>query len=274
MKDINYYLDVIDIIYWIKLDRSDRRRKNMENNLKDIDIPNKRIIATDAKLYEYSDLNNLFINYGTYDRTKIDYACLHSHLKTIDEFSRSPYETALIFEDDLSLEYVPFWDKKISEIIKTAPNDWDIIMLNYNSKSQLHNEFTLNNNGTIFSCLSYMINKKAALKLMQHIKKNDKYILYSDIIHIPDVYIYSLLKTYVYKYPYFTYPISNDSTIHPSHLFGHAYKKILAEKNWNKKYNKFILSDLVIIDIKNFFMTIIIFIVISIILFIKTKLNI
>jgi GR25 family glycosyltransferase involved in LPS biosynthesis len=274
MKNINYYLDVIDIIYWINLDRSIERRNNMKNILKEIDIPNKRISATDANLYEYSDLNNLFINYGTYNRTKIEYAVLHSHLKTIDEFSQSPYETALIFEDDLSIEYQKYWDKKISDIIKRAPKDWDIIMLNYNTKTELNDEFTLNKDGTIFSCLSYMINKKGALKLMNQIKKNHRYILYPDKIQKAEDYIYSSLKTYVYKYPYFTYPISNDSTIHPSHLFGHAYGKVLAEKNWNNKYNKFILSDLVLSDKTNFFKTIIIFIAITIILFIKTKLNI
>ena len=268
---INKYIDSIDIIYWINLDRSIDRRKNMESNLKHFKIKNKRINATDALLIENDKLYSQFINYGEFNRTKIEYAVLHSHLKTIEEFANSPYQMALIFEDDLSLEYVPLWDKKLSEIINGAPKDWDIIMLNYVTSKKLNDLYTFNKDGKISSCLSYVINKNSAKKLINQIKKDNKYILYNDKIHTADDYIYSLLKTYAYKYPYFTYPIDNDSTIHPQELIYHNYAKGIAEKNWKERYNKTNLQDIFYCDLLSL-KSISILIIIFIIMFLVIKL--
>ena len=268
---INKYIDSIDIIYWINLDRSVDRKKYMESNLKHFKIKNKRINATDALLIENDKLYSQFINYGEFNRTKIEYAVLHSHLKTIEEFANSPYQMALIFEDDLSLEYVPLWDKKLSEIINGAPKDWDIIMLCYIFKYQLNDMYTFNTNGKISSCLSYVINKNSAKKLINQIKKDNKYILYNDKIHTADDYIYSLLKTYAYKYPYFTYPIDNDSTIHPQELIYHNYAKGIAEKNWKERYNKTNLQDIFYCDLLSL-KSISILIIIFIIMFLVIKL--
>jgi len=267
---INKYIDSIDIIYWINLDRSIDRRKKMESYLKNFKIKQKRIQATDALLIENDKLYSQFINYGEFNRTKIEYAVLHSHLKTIDEFVNSPYQMALIFEDDLSLEYVPLWDKKLSEIINKAPKDWDIIMLCYIFKYQLNDMYTFNTSGKISSCLSYVINKNSAKKLINQIKKDNKYILHKNKIHTADDYIYSLLKTYAYKYPYFTYPNDNDSTIHPQELTYHNYAKGIAEKNWKERYNKTNLQDIFYCDLLSL-KSILILIVIFIIMFLIIK---
>jgi GR25 family glycosyltransferase involved in LPS biosynthesis len=268
---INEYFDMIDIIYWINLDRSNNRRKNMEYNLKHFTTPNKRIVATDAKLLKDDQLYQKFINYGKFNRTKTEYACLHSHLKTIDEFSNSPYSIALICEDDLSLEYVKFWDKKISEIINNAPKDWDIIMLNYVTAQKITELYTYNNNGKISSCVSYIINKNSAKKLINSIKKDNKYILYKNIFHTADDYIYSLLKTYVYKYPYFTYPDINDSTIEESHVNWAIYTKKIAHKNWQEKYNKSELKDIFYINLSQLNKILILLLILIIIIFLIIK---
>jgi len=238
-KNINNYLDNIDIIYWINLDRSINRRNNMINILKDINIPNKRISAIDGKLIPQKDLYNNFINEnnGTFDRTPIEYACLLSHLQTIKEFSESPYEYALILEDDISLEYLQYWDKKIYQIIKDAPTNWDIIMLNYVFNHILTDLYTYNKNGKIVCCGSYLINKKGAKKLMDFLYRDGKFRLLKNMHHTSDNYIYALLTTYTYRYPYFTYPTNNDSTIHESHLWYHIYTKKLAFYSWQEKYN-------------------------------------
>jgi len=265
---INKYIDSIDIIYWINLDRSIDRRKNMNENLKHFKIKNKRINATDVNSDE--NIYSNFINYDDFNRTKIEYAVLHSHLKTIEEFANSPYQMALIFEDDLSLEYVQLWDKKLSEIINGAPKDWDIIMLNYVTSKKLNDLYTFNKDGKISSCLSYVINKNSAKKLINQIKKDNKYILHKNKIHTADDYIYSLLKTYAYKYPYFTYPNDNDSTIHPQELTYHNYAKGIAEKNWKERYNKTNLQDIFYCDLLSL-KSILILIVIFIIMFLIIK---
>jgi GR25 family glycosyltransferase involved in LPS biosynthesis len=263
-NNINKYFNSIDIIYWINLDRSVDRRKNMETNLKNFKTKQKRIQATDALLIDDDKLYSKFINHGEFNRTKIEYAVLHSHLKTIEEFAHSSYQTALIFEDDISLEYVPLWDKKLSEIIKEAPKDWDIIMLAYVFIYKLNSLYTFNTYGKISSCLSYIINKNSAKKLINMIKKDNKYILYNNRIHTADDYIYSLLNTYAYKYPYFTYPDNNDSTIHPYQLSYHSYAKSITKKNWLEIYNKTNLKDIFYYDLlslKSISILIIIFIV-------------
>lgn len=234
---LNEYLNCIDIIYWINLDRSTERRKNMENILKNIKIPNKRINAVDGKILPDYQIYNRFNGLNNMS-TKIEYACLLSHLDTIKMFANSQYTNALIFEDDISLEYIKFWNKTVCEIIKNAPNDWDIIMLNYMSHQNLTKLYTENINGDISSCQSYIINKKGAQKLMNQILFLDgRYKLNKNFTQTADNYIFSSLKTYVYKYPYFTYPIENDSTIHNSHLDYHRYGKLLALMRWKEMYN-------------------------------------
>lgn len=242
IKNINDYLDCIDIIYWINLDRSDQRRNNMLNILNNIDIKNQRISAIDGKTLSDAEIYNRLSNID-YSRTKIEYACLLSHLDTINTFNKSNYEIALILEDDLSLEYLKYWNKSICEIIDNAPKDWEVIMLNYQAHYYLKDVYTLNYKGRIHSAQAYLINKRGSNKLMNMISKNDKYMLTDCNVHTADNYIFCVLKTYVYKYPYFTYPIDNDSTIHTSHLDFHKYGKNLALSAWtneNKCINPFL----------------------------------
>jgi len=58
-------------------------------------------------LEENYDLNNL-----NRQRTDNEYAILYSHLNAIRTFSTTNFKNALIFEDDLSLEYKKYWKKK------------------------------------------------------------------------------------------------------------------------------------------------------------------
>jgi GR25 family glycosyltransferase involved in LPS biosynthesis len=265
--NFNKYLDKIDIIYWINLDRSEQRRKNMEKKLKQIKIKNERIKAVDGKTDSDNDIYGKFIAKDGFKQSRIEYACLLSHLNAIKTFSESKYEIALILEDDLSLEYTKYWDKKISQIINEAPTDWEIIMLNYVSKHKLENDFTLNLNGGLSCCGSYLINKTGAKRLIDKIYTEGKYILIPDSFHTSDNYIYSELRTYAYKYPYFTYPTENDSTIHEWHIDYHVYTKEIAFSAWNDKYkvmNEYGLLLLIKNNIKIIYILLILFFIIII----------
>ena len=113
--------------------------------LKNFNIKNKRIKASDGKLESDEDIYGKFIC-DNFVNTKLEYACLLSHLNTIKEFANSNYETALIFEDDISLEFSIYWDKSLTEIISEAPKDWKIIMIGYIYNKQLINLYTDNTN--------------------------------------------------------------------------------------------------------------------------------
>lgn len=263
---INECLKGIDVVYYINLDRSTDRRQNAENLLKDIKIPNVRISAIDGVMEDnkifYNRLKNAH-KLQNWKLSKIEYACLLSHLETIKIFSNSKYETALILEDDFSLEFSKFWNKSIKEIINNAPKDWEIIMLGFSSfkHNDLEADYTLNYSGNkkIYGTFSYLINKKGAKKLMNSIYFNKKYNLDLNIFHHADIYIYTKLITYVYKYPYFTYPTYNTTLIHNDHLIQHIYSKIYTLMYWlgdlkSKyliyKYKNFEATDKFVIDIE------------------------
>jgi GR25 family glycosyltransferase involved in LPS biosynthesis len=175
--------------------------------------------------------------------TNVEYACLISHLNTIKQFSETEYDTALIFEDDVTLEFKPFWKKSLKKIINDAPNDWEIIQLCYITQQQLTNEYTLNNYkknryGGIASMAAYIINNNAAKKFINETYNPDtkRYRLLDYHTHEADHYLYKCLRTYTYKYPYFIYPTDNNSTLHPEDLNSHIRSKLQLERMY--KHNR------------------------------------
>jgi len=251
-KDHYKYINVVDIIYWINLDRSNDRRKNMEKILSNFKIENIRIKASDGKLETDDNIYGKFIT-DKLSISKLEYACLLSHLNTIKQFSESNYEIALILEDDVSLDFSIYWDKPLSEIINEVPKDWDIIMLGYLYNKPVRNLYTLNTMYNKFSsALSYIINKKSALKFINNIYKNDKYYLTTKFHHQADDLIYRMNTTYVYKYPYF---INNNNNISTIGLCNNTFfnelkiktletwKNYILEKVNNNSKNVFLLND-------------------------------
>lgn len=211
------YLEGVDVIYWINLERSVDRRDNMMNLFKNKqfeNIPNIRINAVDGKTL---NLEDYFITKPTIELTNNQYACLLSHLIAIREFEQTNYNIALIMEDDASMDYKEFWNDNIKEIVAQAPSDWEIIKLaiipyNCNQNEYVHQTDKFSHGWTA-STLAYLINKKGAKKISEH-WKNNKYDIELDIIPVADMYIYTVLKTYEYIFPYFTYPDNNDSDLH------------------------------------------------------------
>jgi GR25 family glycosyltransferase involved in LPS biosynthesis len=244
------HLDGVDIIYWINLERSKDRKNDMEKMLKDEafnGIPNQRIEAYDGKMNPKSVFDKLEI--PSKYQTNTEYACLLSHLESIRTFNESKYNVALIFEDDVTLEFKKYWKKSVREIINNAPPDWDIILLTYiydekNDKTSWdnqpmydkvfynkNNKNNKNNNNKYWSTLSYIINKNGSKKILTNYK-NDKYYLPVKPANVADVYLYNLTNSYVYKYPYFIYKTDNNSTIHPEHILIHNESKKKIENNY------------------------------------------
>jgi GR25 family glycosyltransferase involved in LPS biosynthesis len=248
------YLDGIDVIYYINLDRSVDRRNHMERIFKDSvfdDISVMRFPAYDGKKIE---MRKYFVidNIGTKDTSTVsnsEYACLMSHLETIRTFSESSYDIALILEDDITLEYKKYWEKTMRRIIDNAPRDWDIIQLatifdNIEDLNYITNkEYTLNSNNDknekLWSTAAYIINKDAAIKLMKNIYRNGKYHINNLYYHVSDILIYTVLKTYVYEKPYFTYITDNTSTIHQNHVAGHIQSKNLVTNYLNSIFSRY-----------------------------------
>jgi len=233
------FLDGIDCIYWINLDRSTDRNKNMEKMFTDPIFsgkPIQRINAVDGKIHDTDEM----IKSKKRRNTNLEYACLLSHLKAIQTFSKTEYETALIFEDDVTLEFKQYWKKSLKKVIDDAPDDWEIIQLCYITSGKLNAEYTLNNYGNnyygnIASMAAYIINNRSAKKFMNesYDSETGQFILKNFHTHEADHYLYKCLRTYTYKYPYFIYPTDNSSTLHPEDLASHIRSKLQLEKMYS-----------------------------------------
>ena len=225
------YMDGIDVIYWINLDRSNDRRIHMKTIFQDPvfkDIQIERIPAIDGRNSNmvYPKLNFMYKQKNDYE-----YACMLSHLETIRRFSRTNHDVALIMEDDITLELKKYWRKSVREIIENAPSDWEIIQLCYiiNGNRTNPKQFELyqrNIRNTCVSAAAYLINNKTAKKIINDIYIDGKYNLEHYIIHHADCYIFSKTITYTYKYPYFIYKSNNDSLLHPEDLNHHERSKL------------------------------------------------
>jgi GR25 family glycosyltransferase involved in LPS biosynthesis len=234
--DINKskYLDGIDKIYWINLDRSTDRKEKMEEMFKDEVFENieiERISAIDGKSEDIDEILNKNFKIQNKYFTKLEHACLLSHLNTIKLFNESKNDVVLIMEDDMTLEYKPYWKDTVKNIIENAPKDWEIILLCYIYNEKLVDNYTKNgiHNTMVASTGAYLINKKGSNKIMEKYK-NKKYDLNTDLSFSADFYLFTELISYTYKYPYFIYPTNNDSEIHSQDLDGHIKSKKLINK--------------------------------------------
>lgn len=235
------YMEGVDVIYYINLERSNERRTEIETILSDSafrNIPKHRINATDGK-----SPTEMYEKLGEYTKqpntSDYEYACLISHLDAIKEFNNSEYKIALILEDDASLEFKKYWRKSINEVIKNAPRDWEVITLYHNcpyDKNFNDNEYETHAYKKYGYALAYVINKNGANKFISSHIKNNKYDLINTPEHIADVYLYEHIKTYVYKYPFFVMRSNNDSEIHNHHLPNQNVEKNQCVRAYNNIY--------------------------------------
>jgi GR25 family glycosyltransferase involved in LPS biosynthesis len=214
-------------VYWINMDRSKERRENMLNVLKDSafdGMTKHRIEAFDGTNPTTEKKMRTMIDM-TDKATVKEYACLLSHLKTILLFSKSNYEYALILEDDASIEYKPFWKKTFMECIKKAPSDWEIVQLcffGHKLPTQLYSS------KHHYSTTAYIIRKTAAKKLIKQMQP--LFTLDNTLIPVSDVYIYKVLKTYVYRYPFFTFENKDTTIFDKKELIGRNKSKQTLKK--------------------------------------------
>ena len=199
LTDINFY--------WINMDRSIERRKHMYYLFSKNLIYNYRINAYDGnKINEYNDLNyNSFNNISKYE-----YCCTFSHLKAIKTSYENNDKISIICEDDLCIDYKKKWKYNLEDIIKNAPNDWEIIKIHCNYEKHIRKliKRTLTD-GLLFepwnirstSTLGYIINTNGMKKILNKYLVNDKFVLKDSIEDKADILLYTSCITYDYRYP-------------------------------------------------------------------------
>lgn len=181
----------------------------MEKILKDpiFNVPKQRIGAVDATKL---DVDKHFTFPPNCIRASVkEYACLLSHLETIKFFSKSNYNTALIFEDDVDLYYKPYWVQSIDQVMQNAPSDWDILKLDiYHKYRNLYTKWkSICNPGckpectyncdADWSAIAYIINKSGANKIMKMLHHKKYKLPYK--LHVADFILFDEVNTYMYN---------------------------------------------------------------------------
>ena len=215
-------------VYWINLDRSTERRENMLVLLKDHTfdgMAKHRVKAYDGGDPDDENKMKKIIDMTYPGVTVKEYACVLSHLKAILTFSKSNHEYALILEDDVTLEYKPYWKITMQDCIRNAPEDWEILQLCFFGDTlpkQLYSPKHRHSTG------AYIIRKTASQKLMKEMQP--LFTVDEKLNPTADVYLYKALKTYVYRYPFFTFENKDSFLFEKKVLVGRKHSKQNLEK--------------------------------------------
>lgn len=159
-------------IYYINLDHRDDKRKHMERLVAEYDLKATRVSAVDGRKHVGDYVKE--IPPAVKHR---ELACSISHLNTIRKWlteSDTPY--ALICEDDWSLDTVMYWSFTWNDFTSRLPYYWDIVQccITYHPQMTSTLNLHLRELGD-FACVSYLINRRYAMKLMDLYWKNNRW---------------------------------------------------------------------------------------------------
>ncbi len=218
------------------MNNSSSSTKKSKNNTEKIDF----LFINDKKFeYENHHVENLDKQLG----------CLISHIHAIKYFyEKDTNDFCLILEDDVNFDlfsqYNLNFNETINYIVKECTKEWDILQLSYTvkkSSSLCSNpiEMYLEWFPKCYGTVAYIINKKGAKKLINYVYINNKIIIDNNNLYkyVADFYLYSQLKTYVYKIPVFSFNNNFKSIINSSKDFEiKALRTINEHRNYFKLY--------------------------------------
>lgn len=200
-------------LYVINLESREDRRNYIENALKENGIKKYNIVKA-------VDGNDESVNDLIHARERIplsnpEVGATISHLQTIKRWlEESDSEYAVIIEDDLSFETVPFWDFTFSQFLKSVEKQYDILQLciihNYRINRKLHLREKHD-----WSAACYVIKRDWAQKLISKHYIDNKIALYPNWESLADALIYSEAKAY--SIPLFTFTLDFESSINQKH---------------------------------------------------------
>uniref|UniRef100_A0A6C0H7D7 Glycosyl transferase family 25 domain-containing protein n=1 Tax=viral metagenome TaxID=1070528 RepID=A0A6C0H7D7_9ZZZZ len=206
--NINYNkINKINLILWINLDRSTERKSNMENILKNINVPNIRISAIDGDTFNFT--YNFLDNMNKYEK-----GCALSHLKAIQYLQYIEGDYFMICEDDITFRNINLFNNDLQDIIDNAPI-FDILMISQlNCFHKIVDLYTCydssHHNKLVGSAACYIISK-AGVNHFKNIINNIQ--MGTTIIGIADIWMYTVSNTYFYKYNFIDTKNLNDSSI-------------------------------------------------------------
>ena len=229
--------------YWINMECSVERRSHMYYLFSKKLLHNKRITAYDvSKIDGYDDIEYNGLN----ELNKSEYCCTFSHLKAIQTSCENNDEIAIICEDDLYIKFKDNFVNSIDSIINTAPTDWEVIKINYNTGNncgitgEYINNLDFSARDIRNTCLLYIINKKGMIKILNEFFINNKFKLNDILEDKVEQCIYKSVNTYDYVLPKFN--IKNimivahpdDESIFGGHVLNSNWKVICVTNGSNE----------------------------------------
>jgi hypothetical protein len=149
----------IDVIYYINLEHRQDRNNDILNEISKF-VNDKVTVSRIDAIYTPG--------FGAY-------GCSQSHIKALESFLESEYQTCIIFEDDFEFTLpIEQFRNMLRRFFADKGNDWDIVMLSSNTHySILHNEY-LDKAISVQTASGYMINRHFANKLLDNFKEGCK----------------------------------------------------------------------------------------------------
>jgi len=125
-KNQSKKLNGLKTVYYVSLEESKERQKNIEKSLNDNGVNDVRSIIS-KRFSECDDVVTGKYVYQLNDGTK---GCCVSHLKAIkDWYETTDQEYGFFCEDDLSLSTVDYWNFSWEDVINNLPDDWGCIQM-------------------------------------------------------------------------------------------------------------------------------------------------
>jgi len=164
--------------YYINLDRSKKRKENIERMIKTYNIENIERI----KAFDGNDINNIsegeIDNYkyraeSKYlDNSKSELAITMSHILAIKKALDNNYDNIIIMEDDIDFFLIPYWDKKFNNIINEIPEDCELLLLAHDLTNDYkivsHKETSIRVSG-----VCYLVTRKGMEKISKFLINNE-----------------------------------------------------------------------------------------------------
>ena len=230
VKDINKYINYIDGILWINLDRSPTRKIHMENILSDISIPKYRILAIDGNNFDMENkISNMKI---TRNFTSVEKACSLSHIKAINYAKKLSGNYFIICEDDIKIVNIYLLNINLEKVISEAPK-FDILIISKIFYEKLSEQYT-KWRPQIQGAACYIISRTGIEKICSMVHYDsliDTFIFNTEYpFEVADLFIYAYVNTWVYKYNLIS-TLDEESTLHSHHLNNHKRSSNIQLKN-------------------------------------------
>jgi len=229
-------------VYYISLEESTDRQKNLEEQFGEYGIIPKAIIS--KRFAESNDIITGKYSHTLNDGTK---GCVVSHIKAIKEwYEKTDEEYAFFCEDDLSLETIQYWDFTWDEFIDSLPEDADCVQL-----------LTIRSNFDTFEirerywddwgATAYILTRDYAKKIIDNYIKEDTYHLeivnYKLMPLIENIIFTSLAKTYtiplfVENTEFVSTFENNDDDVNGGQKTNHKVARDLVLEWWTNKNEK------------------------------------